>query len=366
MQRDAAIVYAIAATAAAAVFSYAASRLSSRMAFRFGAVDQPAGGRKIHRVPVPLLGGAGIIVTMIVCIVVISYLGLLPNVSSRQIIGFVAALIILCIGGALDDIRPQPPLRQLVFPLIASIAVIASGTGIVQVTSITEPSGFSLVWWQYQISSRITQHVIISFPADLITLLWLLFATYSTKLLDGLDGLVAGIAVIGSSMVGALTLSAAYFQPGVAVLAATVGGSFLGFLPRNFHPAKQFLGEAGSTVAGFSLGVLAIVSSAKIAIALAVLAIPIADAIFVVIGRIRKGQSPLKGDASHLHFRLLNAGASHRTAVALLWSASFIAGLAALSLQTQGKIFLVSALVALTGLFSLLIRKFGKDQNVRK
>ena len=362
MSHEAVYFYVAAIAILAAVFSYVASRVSSRLATRYGAVDQPTGGRKIHRVPIPLLGGAGIIVTMIVCIVAISSLGLLPNVSSRQIIGFIIALIILCAGGVLEDIRPQPPLRQLVFPILASLVVIASGTGIIQVTSLTEPSGFSLVWWQYKYSLLTTHYSLLSFPADLITLLWLLFATYSTKLLDGLDGLVAGIAVIGSSMVGALTLSTAYFQPGVAALAATVGGSFLGFLPRNAHPAKQFLGEAGSTVAGFSLGVLAIVSSAKIAIALAVLAIPIADAVFVAIGRIRKGQSPLKGDASHLHFRLLHAGASHKTAVYLLWSASFIAGLAALSLQTKGKFFLVGALIALTGLFSWLVRKIGPQR----
>ncbi len=362
MSHEAAYFYVAAIAILVAVFTYVASRASSKLATSLGAVDQPSGGRKIHRVPIPLLGGAGIVVTMIVCIAVIFSLGLLPNVSPTQIIGFVIALIILCVGGALDDIRPQPPLRQLIFPVLASLVIIASGTGIIQVTSLTEPSGFSLVWWQYKFSVLSSQYSVVSFPADLITLLWLLFATYSTKLLDGLDGLVAGIAVIGSSMVGALTLSSAYFQPGVAALAATVGGAFLGFLPRNVHPAKQFLGEAGSTVAGFSLGFLAIVSSAKIAIALAVLAIPIADAIFVVIGRIRKGQSPLKGDASHLHFRLLNAGASHKTAVYLLWSASFIAGLVALSLQTKGKIFLVGALIALTGLFSWLVRKIGPQR----
>jgi UDP-GlcNAc:undecaprenyl-phosphate GlcNAc-1-phosphate transferase len=173
-------------------------------------------------------------------------------------------------------------------------------------------------------------------------------ATYATKVMDGLDGLVTGITVIGAAMVGALTLSPAYFQPGVSLLSGMIGGSFFGFLPRNFYPARQFLGEVGSTVAGFSLGFLAIVSSAKIAIALAVLAIPIADIARVAVGRIRRGVAPWKGDDTHLHFRLLQSGLSQRKAVIFLWAVSLVAGLAALSLQTKGKLFLVGCLVIFT------------------
>jgi len=168
------------------------------------------------------------------------------------------------------------------------------------------------------------------------------------------------MAVIGAGMVGALTLSPAYFQPGVAILAASVGGSFLGFLPRNIHPAKQFLGEAGSTLAGFSLGFLAIVSSAKIAIALAVLAIPLADAVIVVFGRVRRGAKPWVGDETHLHFRLLRAGIPYRTSVFLLWAASFTAGVIALGLQTRGKIFLVVALIMLTLVASWMLNRMTR------
>ncbi|MBI4138936.1 undecaprenyl/decaprenyl-phosphate alpha-N-acetylglucosaminyl 1-phosphate transferase [Candidatus Uhrbacteria bacterium] len=348
MPRDIALLASGIVAASSAGLSYVFSFVSAHHAVRFGAIDKPTGGRKIHAEPIPLLGGAGIVCALLIAMAAGSRLGLLPGISPRQLIGFAVALVILVIGGALDDLRPQPALRQLIFPILAAVAVIVSGTGIVQVTSLSGPNGFSLVWWK---SSS------LSLPADLLTLLWLLFATYATKLLDGLDGLVAGIAVIGSSMVGALTLSIAYFQPGVAALAAAVGGSFMGFLPRNAHPAKQFLGEAGSTMAGFSLGFLAIVSSAKVAIALSVLAIPLADAVFVVVGRLRRGLPPWKGDATHLHFRLLDAGISHRTAVVLLWAASFAAGVAALTLQTRGKLFLVGSLVVLTGLLSWVMNR---------
>jgi UDP-GlcNAc:undecaprenyl-phosphate GlcNAc-1-phosphate transferase len=196
-------------------------------------------------------------------------------------------------------------------------------------------------------------------PAHLITFVWLLVATYATKVLDGLDGLVTGQTVIGAALVGALTLTTTYFQPGVSVLAAVVGGAFLGFLPHNISPAKQFLGEAGATMAGFSLGVLALLSSAKIAIALSVLAIPIADVVFVVLGRLYRGEPWYRGDMTHLHFRLLRAGLSQQAAVWTLWLVSLFAGIAALGLQTRGKIFLVTSLVVATALASRVTSWFA-------
>lgn len=337
----------------AAACSYLLSVATARLATSSGAVDMPTGGRKIHTKPIPLFGGVGIAIAILFAVFIASVSGFLPGVTSLQILGFAVAVAILCIGGALDDLHSRPPGVQILFPILAAVAVIVSGTGIIQVTSMSGSGAFSLRWWSLDAFN-------ISLPSDLITLLWLLFAAYSTKFLDGLDGLVAGMAAIGAGMVGALTLSPAYFQPGVAILAASVGGSFLGFLPRNIHPAKQFLGEAGSTLAGFSLGFLAIVSSAKIAVALAVLAIPLADAAIVVFGRVRRGAKPWVGDETHLHFRLLRAGIPYRTSVFLLWAASFTAGVIALGLQTRGKIFLVVALIMLTLVASWMLNRMAR------
>lgn len=342
----------------AAVVSYLAALFSARLARKAGAVDQPTGGRKIHTRPIPLYGGVGISLTLLVILGLLSTPGYLSSfgLRSAQILGLTAGIIILLIGGVIDDRRPLSPAVQILFSVSASLAVLFSGTGIMQVTN---PGGgaFSLVWWKYDPLN-------LSLPADLLTLAWLLLTIYATKLLDGLDGLVTGLAVIGSGLIGALTLSPAYYQPGVALLTAAAGGSFLGFLPRNVHPAKQFLGEAGSTLAGFVLGFLAIVSSAKIAVALSVLAIPLADACLVVLGRLRRGVSPWKGDDTHLHFRLLRAGVSHRGAVVLLWGVSLAAGMAALTMQTRGKIFLVAVLIVLTVLISWMAKHYAKKARV--
>ncbi|MFH1078290.1 MAG: MraY family glycosyltransferase [Patescibacteria group bacterium] len=335
----------------ATVCSYLLSHITSFVAERVGAVDRPTGGRKIHTHDVPLFGGVGIAATILIGTGLLAMNGLLQGISLVQLAGFAVAILILTIGGMLDDRYPLTAGIQLVFPFLAAITVIASGTGIIQVSSLTGTGGVSLMWWSFGT---------LSFPADVLTILWLLFATYATKLMDGLDGLVTGLAAIGASMVGALTLSPTYFQPGVAALAATVGGAYLGFLPRNIHPAKQFLGESGSTLAGFTLGFLAIVSSAKVAIALAVLAIPIVDAALVVLGRLRRGKKIWVGDDTHLHFRLLRAGVPYRTAVSLLWGAAFAAGLLALGLQTRGKVFLVIGLAMLTVFASWLLNRYAQ------
>ncbi len=345
MNREIVIGIALTLAALAAGVSFALSFASARLALEGGAVDQPTGGRKIHTKPIPLWGGLGIAIAIFLAVFLAVHYGLLPQrgFDLTQLAGFVLGILILLVGGLIDDRHPLPPFVQLLFPMLAAISVIASGTGIVQVTNPTTHLGFSLVWWKLGPASL---------PADLITFLWLLVATYATKILDGLDGLVSGMAVIGAGLVGALSTSVSFFQPGIALLSAIVGGAYLGFLPRNANPAKQFLGEAGGTIAGFSLGVLAILSGAKVAIALTVLAIPITDVALVVVGRIRRGVAWYKGDNTHLHFRLIQLGLSQRAAALLLWGVSLGAGLVALTLQTRGKLFLIGMLVVLTAIAS--------------
>jgi UDP-GlcNAc:undecaprenyl-phosphate GlcNAc-1-phosphate transferase len=333
------------------------SPLTSRLAKRTGAVDAPTGGRKIHDKIMPLWGGLGVAAAIVAGIGALAATGALDQLqlSVRSLIGIVAGISILLIGGLLDDRKPLSPAIQIFFPIAAALAAILGGVGIVQVTNPTGTGGLSLVWWQ---------GFGLSLPSDILTFLWLLIATYSLKVLDGLDGLVAGLAVIGAGLVGALSLSPAYYQPGVGILSGIVGGAFAGFLPTNAHPAKQFLGESGSTIAGFLLGVLAILSSAKIAIALAVLAIPIADVALVIFGRIRRGVPWYRGDDSHLHFRLLKAGVPHKVAVWLYWAVALFAGVLALGLQTKGKYFLIVALIVLAAAASVIAGQRAAKRSV--
>lgn len=134
-------------------------------------------------------------------------------------------------------------------------------------------------------------------------------------------------------------------------MAAIIAGAYFGFLPHNFHPAKQFLGESGSVIAGFSLAFLSIVGGAKLATGLMALGFPLVDAVFVVIGRVARGASPFKGDDTHLHFKLLRAGLSQRQVVLLIWTLSGVTGAVALGLQSVGKAaLLVWIVLAVLGL----------------
>lgn len=326
--------------------------LVRRLAFYFSVLDPPTGGRKIHQKPTALLGGLATGMA-----IAASFVLLIPYVDGKelrdvQLVGFIFAILILMLGGALDDRFDIKPWQQFLFPLIASLAVVATGSGIVQVTNPFGSGALSLVWtklafaWSWQVFS-------VSLPSDLITVLWLLTVTYAMKFLDGLDGLVAGLTVVGGALIAALAGSQAYFQPLIALMALVAAGVHLGFLPYN-RQGSIFLGEAGSTIAGFSLGVLSIISGAKVATAATALAIPLVDIVLVVTRRLIRGASPFKGDDTHLHFQLLKAGLSSQNAARLIWGIALVFGLAALSLQTKGKLFLLAGLVALTFVISHL------------
>lgn len=348
MTSEVAIFWVLASAGGAALLSWLLAFSTRQMAWKYGALSYP-GGRRIHEKAMPQWGGLGIGLAILSAVGVAQAFGLLEHAKLQplQVTGFLVGLLILFVGGLIDDRKELKPRVQILFPIAAALVVMLTGTSINLISSPVGDHPMSLVWW-----SGGAGPLSISLPADLLTFAWLMVTTYTTKILDGLDGLVDGLTVIGAGLVGALSLSTAYFQPAVAILSGIVGGSFLGFLPHNKQPAKQYLGEAGALMAGFSLGVLAILSSAKIAIALAVLAIPIADLALVVMGRLRRGAPWYKGDNTHLHFRLIKAGMPHRLAVLVYWGVALFAGVLALGLQTRGKIFLVVTLIVVAALAS--------------
>jgi UDP-GlcNAc:undecaprenyl-phosphate GlcNAc-1-phosphate transferase len=334
------VIVALSLFGLSALGSFAAAFVSRRLALRLRIIDEPKGGRKIHREPVPLLGGVGIGVVLVACFGFL--LWLLANamidpdrqIGMLPILGFLNGVVILLIGGILDDRYDLPPRVQFVFPILATLSVLLSGTTINEVTNWIGGAPIALGW--------------LGMP---LAFAWIMIVTYAIKFFDGLDGLVSGQVVIGASLIALLSLTTPYYQPVVAFMAVIVAGSYLGFLPHNFHPAKQFLGESGSLIAGFSLAFLSIVGGAKLATGLMALGFPLVDAVFVVIGRVSRGASPFQGDDTHLHFKLLRAGLSQRQVVFLIWGLSGATGAAALGLQSVGKAaLLVWIVLAVLGL----------------
>lgn len=315
------------------------------IARRLGVLDAPVGDRKIHKVPTPLLGGIAVIAAFVVGVLVAwpSLVGgyLLP----KHLIGVCVAAIILGIGGALDDKRNLPPHMQILFPLFACAVIVASGIGI---PYISNPFGGTIALDQLHITLFTWNGLPygITLFADLFTCVWLLGMMYTTKFLDGLDGLVSGVSAIGMLIIFVLSLLPSVFQPETATLALIGACAFIGFLFWNWNPAKIFLGESGSLFAGFILGVLAIISGAKIATALLIMGIPILDVLWVIGRRLFiEKHSPFRADRKHLHLRLLDAGLSQRTVVLMLYVFAAVFGVVALFTHAQEKLIALCVLL---------------------
>ncbi|OJI07571.1 hypothetical protein BK004_00575 [bacterium CG10_46_32] len=319
------------------------------VALRLQVIDRPNQERKIHTTPIPLLGGVAIFISFWSVIgFLTAFTDILPAryISSRFLVGLFVAGAVLMIGGFIDDRFNLRPRFLLIAPIVAILVVVATGMGI---EFVSNPFGGglwhldALQWQLFELGGHTARFVLL---ADTFTVLWLLGMMFTTKFLDGLDGLVSGITTIGAFILFALSLSDKTFQPDVALLAIVLAGALVGFLFWNAHPARIFLGEGGSVWLGFSLGVLAIISGGKIATALLVMGVPILDVVWVIVRRVFvEKRSPAIGDNKHLHFRLLTAGLSHQASVLLLWGLAAFFGVASLFVQTKGKVYLLSALV---------------------
>lgn len=310
-----------------------------KLAKRFGIVDKPGEARKIHKEPIPLLGGLAVFAAFFLMVWFLRETLLARDLDPSHLIGFFFGALLLVIGGFLDDKYNLKPGQQLIFPILAIISVVAGG---VEIEKITNPLGGYIY--------------LGGFSAVLIAL-WLLGMMYTTKLLDGMDGLVTGVVGIGGFVIFLFTQTTRYYQPDVGLAALVLAGACVGFLLWNWHPAKIFLGEGGSLLLGYILGVLAIISGGKFAIALLIMGVPILDVAWTIIRRLAAGKNPFKfADRKHLHFRLFDLGFGQRKTVLIFYFFALIFGLSTLFLQSLGKIF---ALLALFGLMVLVILGFS-------
>lgn len=324
--------------AIALVLSLLLVPLAKKFSVKIGAVDLPNSPRKIHTKPMPLLGGLAIFVSTIITGAL--YL-LVYNPNFQQIpLKFFGAIavggLILMIGGYLDDRYNLSPAKQIVFPVIAVLVVLSSGVG-VGITEISNPFGNPIRF----------DFGILGIPVSAIfVFLFIMGMIYTTKFLDGMDGLASGISLIAGFTLFLLSLTPRISQTMTASLSIIFCGAVLGFLLYNFNPASIFLGEGGSEYLGFMLGALAVLLGGKIATAVLVMGIPILDVLWVIVRRLWFGVSPFKADRQHLHFRLLDVGFTQRQTVLLLYIISGGFGIMAVFLQSMGKLILLLVLIA--------------------
>lgn len=331
----------------ALVLSLLLTPVAKLVALKCQIVDKPDFLRKIHQKPMPLLGGV-VIFAVFFTVIFLNYSQLIAgNLQLRHWLGFLVGGLILIIGGTLDDKYNLSPKKQIIFPLLAIGAVLVGG---VEIAKLSNPMGGSI--------SLDT----ITWLSPIFIAVWLMGMMYTTKLLDGVDGLVSGVSGIGALVIFLFTLTTKYYQPDIAFVSIVLVGAILGFLVYNFNPASIFLGEGGSLFLGYALGVLAIISGGKIAIALLVMGIPILDVAWTILRRLLSGQNPFKtADKKHLHHRLLALGLNQKQTVLVFYALSILFGVSGLFLQSQGKflalIFIILLMLVLVISFSYLASK---------
>ncbi len=345
----------------AAGLSFVLTLAVKKFAKKFQVVDVPNEPRKQHKKSVPLLGGVAIFVSFwAVVFYLYNYGGIIfRNLSARQLILFFLAGLILMVVGYFDDKFKIAYHYRLLFSAVAVLMVLAGGLNF---DGITNPFGgtIGLDFWKIQTQAFGT----ILIGVEILAFLWLMGMIYTVKILDGLDGLATGVVMIGALSVAALAGGTTkFFQPDVALVAFTLAGSCLGFLFLNFSPAKIFLGEGGGQFLGLMLGTIAIIAGSKIATALLVMAVPIIDLVYVIIGRLKNHQSVSEGDRRHLHFRLVDSGFKQWQAVMIFYLFAALFGASALFMTSGWKLVTLLCLIFIVMILEAVVSKkqlYGK------
>lgn len=345
--------------------AFIASTVLTRIAIfalpKLGFMDRKE-AHSIHEKPTPRGGGIVIFLVFTLCV-------LLFIPISKYIIGFLLGGAIVFLINLIDDRYPLPPLVRLAVEIGAVIVVILFGVGMENISNPFSGEAVSLI--TYAIPVTINDHVHHIVPlADTFTVIWVLVMINMMNWIDGLDGLASGVGVIAGITLFGLSLLPFVNQPEMAKTSMILVGVLIGFLIFNFHPAKIKLGDSGSTFLGFTLAVLAIISSGKIATFFLVLGLPFFDLAWVIFRRIViEKKSPFKGDKKHFHHRLLKAGLTHKQAVIYVYIVTASFGFIALMLKgAQNKLIGILIMLIMLITLSYVIQKRGAEeaQKVRK
>lgn len=310
-------------------------------------LDDPKKGNRqntTHTQPVPRGGGWPIFLTILILSLVF-----LP--LDKHLLGIIIGALILLITGFLDDLFNLSPYLRLPILFLAAVVVVSSGVGIPYVSNPLFP-GKIIHLNQPQIPIYIFGRLrTIWVLADLFAVFWIVGLINFVNWSKGLDGQLPGIVGISALFIAFLSFSfsADIAQWPVTILALLVAGAYFGFLPWNFYPQKIMPGFGGGALGGYFLAVLSILSTAKVGTLAMVLAVPLVDAGWVIIRRIKQKKAPVWGDRGHLHHRLLDLGWSKKKIAIFYWLASFILGVLALVLNPQQKLFTIVLLTSLIG-----------------
>jgi UDP-GlcNAc:undecaprenyl-phosphate GlcNAc-1-phosphate transferase len=316
-------------------------------AIRHGLLDRP-NQRRVNTRPVPRAGGLAVVAGFVTIGAGLAILDPDGAVVPRPLFLELNELVALLVGGllagligGLDDWFDLRARWQLAGQLVLAAFAVALGIG---VGAINNPFGPGTIAFEG------------AFAAG-FTVVWIVGMINSINFIDGLDGLSSGIALIAAVTLGVISLTTQIAQPFIAVLCFALAGSLLGFLRWNFHPAAIFAGTSGVMFVGYTLAVLSILGSAKVAVALLVLAVPIIDTFWIIVRRLGSGRSPFTPDRKHIHHRLLDLGLSHRQTVVLIYGICTALGVLSLVLSGANQVYAFLGVLVGFGLVLLLLTR---------
>lgn len=309
-------------------------------AMRLGLVDKPDEERRIHKVPVPRLGGVAIYISIFVALTLMMIItGRFPREGGLAGIAVGGTLIFVL--GLLDDLESLPAKVKLLVQILAGCAAYSLG---VRLKAIPMPANFDFDLGFIHLHGG--EPIVLGMWALPVTVFWLVGVANAVNLIDGMDGLAAGVAAISSMTIWAVALAPQIHQPYAALIAAVLAGALLGFLRWNFNPARIFLGDSGAYLAGFMLGAVSITGVVKgvtavtvivptVLLVFLILFFPLLDTAWAIIRRVARGRSIFSPDAEHIHHRLLQAGLSQKNVAYLIYGVSALLGLVAASFVGQ-------------------------------
>lgn len=310
-----------------------------KLARRLNLVDDPnlrPHPAHIHTKITPRAGGLPIFIA-----ITLTTLIFVP--FDKHILGILVGSLILLLTGLFDDyLHDFSPVKRLIFQFVSALVVVGSGVGI---TFVGNPFGGTLRLDEivFQLNLFGLHNIIIL--ADLFALFWIVWIENCLNWSTGVDGQMPGIALAAAGTIGLLSsklyLNGDPHQLYIAILSFITAGSAFGLLFFNWSPAKIFPGFSGSTILGFMIATLSILSGAKLATALLVLLIPAVDFFYTFFRRIFSRKSPFLGDQKHLHHMLLNKGFTHKQIALFYVVTSALLGILATNLSSQGKVFTV-------------------------
>ena len=332
-------IYLIVAMLCAGLISFTMTPVARVIAYKVGAIDVPKDDRRMHKTPIPRLGGLAVFAGFSVASMVFCDL-------SRSIISFWFGGLIIVTLGMLDDIFRLNALIKFAVQIAAALIPISQG-------------------YTIEFINLFGNYITLGALEIPVTILWIVGLTNAINLIDGLDGLSCGISAICSLALLLCTILLGDNME-ITLLTGILAGSCLGFLPFNTNPAKIFIGDTGALFLGYTLSILSLQGLFKthtilsFMIPLSIFGLPLFETVFSFLRRIAHGKNPFKADRGHLHHRLIDLGFNQKQSVGILYSVCGILGTSAV--MFTGENLLRAGIIIIAG-FAVFITNYFLMKN---